>query len=123
MSFQQVKAGALEFLLELEKKGLVTRKDSFQGILNAIASDVRSKHRKRVQRQQEIASMKEALKSLQERQKDFQAKVEAYQSFRGAAMQTMQNSKGLDCGMKCLAHSDHFGQEEKNYSHAIQYSS
>lgn len=94
MSFQQVKAGALEFLLELEKRGMITRKDSFQGILNAIASDVRSKHRKRIQRQQEMASMKGALKHLQERKKDFEEQIESYHNYADAAMQTMQKSKG-----------------------------
>jgi Ras GTPase-activating-like protein IQGAP2/3 len=64
LTFKEVKAHAISFLLELEKLGKITRTDGFQGILNAIASDVRSKHRKRLQRQQEMASMNDALKHL-----------------------------------------------------------
>ncbi|KXN90244.1 Ras GTPase-activating-like protein rng2 [Leucoagaricus sp. SymC.cos] len=92
--FAAVKALAITNLLELEKQGKITRDDGFQGILNAIAGDVRSKHRKRMQRQQEMKSMKEALHHLQERKKYYEDQISSYQNHVEAAMNTMQQKKG-----------------------------
>ena len=90
MTFREVKAHAIFYLLELEKQGKITRSDGYQGILNAIASDVRSKHRKRLDRQQEKEYMKGALKQLSERKKFFEEKIESYNAFVDGAMNTMQ---------------------------------
>ncbi|KAG0709616.1 hypothetical protein DFH29DRAFT_884999 [Suillus ampliporus] len=94
LSFKEVKAHAIFFLLELEKQGKITRNDGFQGILNAIASDVRSKHRKRLQRQQEKDSMVDALKHLSDRKKYFEEQIDSYHNYVEAAMATMQRGKG-----------------------------
>ncbi|KAJ7179155.1 ras GTPase-activating protein [Mycena filopes] len=89
-NFHTVKARAISFLLALEKMGKINRDDGFQGILNAIAGDVRSKHRKRIQRQQEMESMNEVLRQLAESKKQFEEKINSYHSYVDAAMQTMQ---------------------------------
>lgn len=93
LTFKEVKAHAIYFLLELEKQGKVTREDGYQGILNAIAGDVRSKHRKRLQRQQELESMAEALKHLSERKKYYEEQIKSYNNYIEAAMNTMQRGK------------------------------
>ncbi len=93
MSFREVKAHAIFFLLELEKLGKVTRSDGYQGLLNAIANDVRSKHRVRLQRQQEIENMTEALRHLKERKKYFEEQINSYNSYVEVAMATMQRGK------------------------------
>lgn len=74
--------------------GKITRDDGYQGILNAIANDVRSKHRMRLQRQQEINSMAEALTHLNQRKKEFEEQINSYNSYVEAAMATMQRGKG-----------------------------
>ncbi|KZT24523.1 ras GTPase-activating protein [Neolentinus lepideus HHB14362 ss-1] len=94
LSFREVKAHAIYFLLELEKLGKITRSDGYQGILNAIAGDVRSKHRKRLQRQQEMNTMEEAMKQLRERKKYFEDQIDSYHKYVEAAMNTMQRGKG-----------------------------
>ncbi|PCH41536.1 hypothetical protein WOLCODRAFT_70665 [Wolfiporia cocos MD-104 SS10] len=94
MTFREVKAHAIFFLLELEKLGRISRKDGYQGILNAIAGDVRSKNRRRVQRQHEKQSMEEALKYLAERKKYFEEQIDSYHNYVEAAMSTMQRGKG-----------------------------
>ncbi|RDB22579.1 Ras GTPase-activating-like protein rng2 [Hypsizygus marmoreus] len=94
LKFAAVKALAISNLLQLEKQGKITRDDGFQGILNAIAGDVRSKHRKRLQRQQEMESMHEALRHLAERKKYFEEQINSYHSYVEAAMNTMQRGKG-----------------------------
>ncbi|XP_006460082.1 hypothetical protein AGABI2DRAFT_202767 [Agaricus bisporus var. bisporus H97] len=96
--FTAVKALAITNLLELEKQGKITRDDGFQGILDAIAGDVRSKHRKRMQRQHEMKSMKEALRHLQERKKNYEEQISSYQDHVQAAMNTMQQKKGKKRG-------------------------
>ncbi|KAL5488188.1 IQG1 [Sanghuangporus weigelae] len=93
LTFKEVKAHAIYFLLELEKRGKVTREDGYQGILNAIAGDVRSKHRKRLQRQQELESMNEALRQLSERKKYYEEQIKSYNDYVEAAMNTMQKGK------------------------------
>jgi Ras GTPase-activating-like protein IQGAP2/3 len=94
LTFRQVKASAISHLLELEKQGKITREDGFQGILNAIAIDVRSKHRKRLQRQQEMQSMNEALNHLAERRKQFEEQINSYHDYVKQSMETMQRGKG-----------------------------
>ena len=94
MTFREVKAHAIFFLLELEKRGKISREDSYQGILNAIAGDVRSKNRRRVQRQNEKASMEEALKYLDERGKFYEDQINSYHDYVEGAMSTMQRNKG-----------------------------
>ena len=94
LKFAAVKALAISNLLELEKQGKITRDDGFQGILNAIAGDVRSKHRKRLQRQQEMERMNDALLHLAERKKNFEEQINSYHSYVETAMNTMQRGKG-----------------------------
>ncbi|KAG8842212.1 hypothetical protein FRB96_005929 [Tulasnella sp. 330] len=89
-----VKGHAMFFLLELEKQGKITRADGYQGILNAIASDVRSKHWKRIQRKQELDGMTEGLTHLKERKKNFIEQIDSYHSYVETAMATMQRGKG-----------------------------
>jgi Ras GTPase-activating-like protein IQGAP2/3 len=94
MTFREVKAHAIFFLLELEKRGKISRSDSYQGILNAIAGDVRSKNRRRVQRQNEKANMEEALKYLDERKRFYEEQINSYHDYVEGAMSTMQRNKG-----------------------------
>ena len=91
-----MKALAISNLLELENQRKISREDGFQGILNAIAGDVRSKHRKRLQRQQEMESMNEALRQLAERKKFFEEQLDSYHNYVETAMNTMQKGKGYD---------------------------
>ncbi|KAJ6485015.1 ras GTPase-activating protein [Mycena vitilis] len=93
-NFHTVKARAISFLLQLEKMGKISRADGFQGILNAIAGDVRSKHRKRIQRQQEMESMNEALRQLAESKKQLEEKINSYHSYVDNTMQTMHHAAG-----------------------------
>ncbi|EJF61117.1 hypothetical protein DICSQDRAFT_60830 [Dichomitus squalens LYAD-421 SS1] len=94
MTFREVKAHAIYFLLELEKQGRITRMDGYQGILNAIAGDVRSKNRRRVQRLHEKESLEESLKHLAERKKYFEEQIKQYHDYVETAMNTMQRGKG-----------------------------
>ncbi|KIP08317.1 hypothetical protein PHLGIDRAFT_69492 [Phlebiopsis gigantea 11061_1 CR5-6] len=98
MTFREVKAHAIFYLLELEKRGNISRMDGYQGVLNAIAGDVRSKNRRRIQRQNEKESMEEALKYLGERKKYYEEQINSYHNYVETAMHTMQRGKGKKRG-------------------------
>lgn len=89
-----MKEHALYYLLELEKIGKVTRSDGYQGILNAIAVDLRGKHRRRIQRRQEMDAMNDALKHLKERKAAYREQIASYNNYIDSAMSTMQRGKG-----------------------------
>lgn len=94
LPYASVKEHALYYLLELEKLGKVTRTDGYQGILNAIAGDLRSKHRKRIQRRQEMDAMNGALKHLKERKANYKEQISSYNNYIDTSMNTMQRGKG-----------------------------
>lgn len=94
LSFKEVKAHTIFFLLELEKQGKISRGNGFQDVLNAIAGDVRSKHRKRVERQTAMDSMKEALRQLEERKRSYEERINVYTTHFENSMSTMQRGKG-----------------------------
>ncbi|KAJ8482250.1 hypothetical protein ONZ45_g15020 [Pleurotus djamor] len=93
LKFAAVKALTISFLLDLESRGKISRNDGFQGILNAIAVDVRSKHRKRLQRQQEMESMNQALRDLSERKRSYEEQINSYHSYVESAISTMSKGK------------------------------
>ena len=105
MNFREVKAHAIFFLLELEKQGKISRMDGYQGILNAIAGDVRSKNRRRVQRQHEKESMEEALRHLAERKAYYEDQINSDNSYVEASMSTMQRGKGWVMCIQALSTS------------------
>jgi Ras GTPase-activating-like protein IQGAP2/3 len=90
LSFRQLKARCLENMLELEKFGRVQRSDNFQDILNAIAQDIRNKHRKRIVRQREIQSMESTILNLDEKHKYLEQQLTAFKSFVDSTKTTIQ---------------------------------
>jgi len=94
LSYADVKEHALFYLLELEQLNKVTRADGYQGVLNAIAADLRSKHRRRIQRRQEMDAMNDALKHLNERKAAYKEQITSYNNYVDSAMSTLQRGKG-----------------------------
>lgn len=94
LSYQELKATALEHILLLEQKGKVTRTNNYQDILNAIAIDIRTKHRRRLQRQKELESAKLTLRRLDEQAAYLKSQMKTYDTYIEQAMMTLQNKKG-----------------------------
>ncbi len=65
-------------MLELEKLGRVARVDNFQDIVNAVATDIRNKHRKRMVRQREIKAMESTITSLDDKHKYLEQQLSAF---------------------------------------------
>lgn len=62
----------------MEKLGRVQRVDNFQDILNAVATDIRNKHRKRIVRQREIHGMEGTITSLDDKRKYLEQQLDAF---------------------------------------------
>ncbi|EPQ27617.1 uncharacterized protein PFL1_04755 [Pseudozyma flocculosa PF-1] len=90
LSFAELKARTLENMLTLEKMGKVSRANGYQDMLNAIAIDIRNKHRKRIQRHNEKLAMNVTLKNLGEKKSYLEEQINSYHSYIDASMQTMQ---------------------------------
>ncbi|KAF3932840.1 hypothetical protein ABW19_dt0209366 [Dactylella cylindrospora] len=94
MTYSELKKTALENVLRLEKTGKITRKNQFQDLLNAIAMDIRTKHRRRVQRQRELDGVKQTLSHLGEKSRFLDEKLQSYNDYIEQAMLTLQTKKG-----------------------------
>ncbi|KAN0064164.1 iqgap-related protein [Thecaphora frezii] len=90
LTFAELKARTLENMLTLEKMGKVSRANGYQDMLNAIAIDIRNKHRKRIQRHNEKLAMNMTLKNLGEKKSYLEEQINSYHSYIDASMQTMQ---------------------------------
>lgn len=93
LSFAELKARTLENMLQLEQLGKVSRANKYQDMLNAIAIDIRNKHRKRIQRANEKTAMHTTLKTLDDKKAYLQEQIDSYHSYIDASMQTMQGGR------------------------------
>ncbi|KAF3912981.1 hypothetical protein AA313_de0207997 [Arthrobotrys entomopaga] len=94
MTYSELKKTALENVLKLEKTGKISRKNQFQDLLNAIAMDIRTKNRRRVQRQRELEGVKQTLSHLGEKARFLDDKLQSYNDYIEQAMLTLQTKKG-----------------------------
>ncbi|WFD35158.1 iqgap- protein [Malassezia cuniculi] len=90
LSYEELKAATLENMLCLEKLGCVRRSNGFQDMLNAIANDIQSKHRRRVRRSAETQAMNESLRKLAEQRRYMEDQIESYNSYIDRSMNAMQ---------------------------------
>ncbi|KAI5842754.1 hypothetical protein BZA05DRAFT_344221 [Tricharina praecox] len=94
MSYAQLKRTALENIINLERFGKITRKNQYQDILNQIAIDIRTKHRRRVQRSREMEGIHQTLAHLQEKAVYLDQQLKSYNDYIEQAMVTLQTKKG-----------------------------
>ena len=94
LSYADLKRIALENVLRLESIGRLTRSNQYQDLLNAIAVDIRTKHRRRLQRQREIDGVRTTLARLHEQARYLDQQVKTYNNYIEQAMVTLQSKKG-----------------------------
>ena len=96
MTYSELKRTALENILRLEQPPLsrLSRHNHYQDLLNAIAIDIRTKHRRRVQRQNELAGVRQTLSRLNEQALYLEGQLKTYNDYIEQAMVTLQNKKG-----------------------------
>merc|ERR1712000_600688 len=91
MSYYELKRTALENVMRLEHMGMISKKNFYQDVLNAIAVDIRSKSRRRVQRQRELEGVRMTLGNLHEKAKYLEQQRKSYDDYIESAMATLQN--------------------------------
>jgi Ras GTPase-activating-like protein IQGAP2/3 len=94
LTYAELKRTALENILELEKLGRASRHNQYQDLLNSMAIDIRTKHRRRLQRQKEIESSKMTLTNLGEKASYLEQQLKSYNDYIEQAMVTLQSKKG-----------------------------
>lgn len=94
MTYYELKRTALENVMRLEQMGRISKHNFYQDVLNAIASDIRSKSRRRVQRQRELDGVRLTLGNLHEKAKYLEQQRKSYDDYIEQAMATLQNKKG-----------------------------
>ncbi|KAM9909396.1 hypothetical protein OXX69_005473 [Metschnikowia pulcherrima] len=68
MSYVNLKKLALQVILQLEKLGVVTRKDSFQALLNEVVSDIKTKDSRRKSRKSQLLIAGQTVTKLLEKE-------------------------------------------------------
>ncbi|KAI0598472.1 hypothetical protein F4775DRAFT_185833 [Biscogniauxia sp. FL1348] len=94
LSYYDMKRNALENIMRLEQLGRISKKNHYQDILNAIALDIRTKSRRRVQRQRELEGVRMTLSNLHEKAKYLEQQRKSYDDYIEQAMATLQKHKG-----------------------------
>ncbi|RAL11284.1 putative Ras GTPase activating protein [Aspergillus homomorphus CBS 101889] len=94
MSYSELKRTALENILQLEQTGKIRRDNYYQDLLNAIAIDIRTKHRRRIQRERELDSARMTLARLNDQAVWLDQQLKTYNDYIEQAMITLQNKKG-----------------------------
>jgi Ras GTPase-activating-like protein IQGAP2/3 len=90
MSYKELKRTALENIMRLEQFGRISRQNFYQDILNAIALDIRTKSRRRVQRQRELEGVRMTLGNLTEKAEWLESQRKSYDNYIEQAMMTLQ---------------------------------
>jgi Ras GTPase-activating-like protein IQGAP2/3 len=94
LSYPDLKRIALENVLQLQSIGRLSQANHYQDLLNTIAVDIRTKHRRRVQRQRELENVKTTLARLNEQAVYLEQQLKTYNDYIEQAMVTLQNKKG-----------------------------
>ena len=92
-SYVGLKQMALTNILDLEKRGLISRSNQYQELLNMIAGDIRDKHRRRIERQAEIKRLHAILNQLMRKRVDLGEQLETYESVITQGKEKVQSPK------------------------------
>jgi Ras GTPase-activating-like protein IQGAP2/3 len=101
MSYAEMKHTALQNIINLEKTGKITRQNGYQDLLNSIATDIRTKHRRRIQRQNELESTRHTLAQLEEKAEFLKEQLSQYEAVIDQNKKTMQTNKGYRPTLLC----------------------
>ncbi|KAL9094431.1 MAG: hypothetical protein Q9165_003281 [Trypethelium subeluteriae] len=91
LTYAELKRTALENILTLELHGRLTRHNHYQDLLNAIALDIRTKHRRRVQRARELDGVRATLSQLDQKAAYLDSQLKSYNNYIEQAMNTLQS--------------------------------
>ncbi|KAI5959836.1 IQG1 [Candida pseudojiufengensis] len=78
MTYHDLKKMCLEIILKLEIMGEVTRKNSFQDLLNQIVFDIKQKDKQRIKRKEQIEISNQVIKKLNDKEKFLTKQLSEY---------------------------------------------
>lgn len=90
-TYPQVKKHAIELVLELENKGIVTRSDGYQRLLNDIARDIKNKRIQKESRDRRLKVVVDTLTKLTQKEKTCSKMYNEYIKDIDNAMLKLQN--------------------------------
>ncbi|KAF7188643.1 Ras GTPase-activating-like protein rng2 [Pseudocercospora fuligena] len=98
MTYAELKSTALENILKLESPHVapqfrVSRHNNYQEILNALAGDIRQKHRRRLERQREVESTRATLSQLDSKAQFLEDQLQSYNDYIEQCLHTLANKK------------------------------
>ncbi|EME46401.1 hypothetical protein DOTSEDRAFT_168968 [Dothistroma septosporum NZE10] len=99
MTYAELKSSALENILRLEQQHVppqfrVSRHNNYQEILNALAADIRQKHRRRLERQHDIESTRTTLSQLDAKATFLEDQLKSYNDYIEQCLHTLATKKG-----------------------------
>lgn len=94
LDYHSLKRHALENILALQRAGRISPHNHYQDLLNAIAVDIRTKHRRRIQRAKELEGVRATLGALDDKAHFLDSQLKSYNDYIEQAMVTLQNKRG-----------------------------
>ena len=99
MTYAELKSSALENILALESHTIppqfrVSRHNNYQELLNALAADIRQKHRRRLERQREVESTRATLAQLDAKANFLEDQLKSYNDYIEQCLHTLASKKG-----------------------------
>jgi Ras GTPase-activating-like protein IQGAP2/3 len=94
LDYPTLKQYCLENMVQLQRAGRITHTNNYQDLLNAIALDIRTKHRRRIQRAKELEGVRTTLSALDEKAHFLESQLKSYNDYIEQAMVTLQSKKG-----------------------------
>ncbi|QIW99394.1 hypothetical protein AMS68_004912 [Peltaster fructicola] len=105
MTYAELKSQALENIITLESPSIppqfrVNRHNSYQELLNALATDIRSKHRRRLDRQRDIDATRQTLAGLEKKAEYLEEQLTSYNDYVEQCLHTLAHKKTGTKGFK-----------------------
>ncbi|KAK3072326.1 iqgap- protein [Teratosphaeriaceae sp. CCFEE 6253] len=99
LTYAELKHNALENIIALEQAHVapqfrVSRYNNYQDLLNALAADIRQKHRRRMDRAREIESTRATLAQLDGKAAFLEEQLKSYNDYIEQCLHTLANKKG-----------------------------
>lgn len=99
MTYAELKQTAIENIIALEQPAVppqfhVSRHNNYQDLLNALAADIRQKHRRRMDRAREIDSTRATLSQLDAKAAFLEDQLKSYNDYIEQCLHTLASKKG-----------------------------
>lgn len=117
LPLEQMKQKIQALLQELEKQGVVSRKDNYQHVINSIVQDIRNQRLYRQHRKQEMIRIRNTLKSLENKRAFFEEQIDYYNQYVKTCLDNL-STKGKKAGRSTKKDSAHKVKGSVKYSAA-----